>query len=47
MPAQQSRIVTQISVRFILKGKLREVLKDLRVTVTFSLSALVWPLVLE
>lgn len=44
---EQNCTVTQISVLFILQRKLRKVLKDLRVTVTFSLSALVWTLVLE
>ena len=36
MPAEQNRTVTKISILYIVKGKPRKVLKDLRVTVTFS-----------
>lgn len=36
MHAEQNCTVTQISILYIVKGKLRKVLKDLRVTATFS-----------
>lgn len=36
MPAEQNCTITQIRILYTVKGKLRKVLKDLRVTVIFS-----------